>query len=56
MFLKNEELKEKIMPHYHNVPAKAIIKHIRFEKFDKKVIAFDYKTGNEYDVTKYFDI
>lgn len=53
-FLKNEELKFRIMPHYYNVPAKSIIKHFRFEKFDSEVLAFDYNTNKIYDVTEYF--
>ena len=53
-FLKDEELKLRIMPEYYNVPAKVIIKHFRFEKFDSNILAFDYRTGKIYDVTDYF--
>lgn len=53
-FLKDEEIKSIVMPEYYNVPAKAIIKHFRFEKFDTDVLAFDYTTDKVYDVTEYF--
>ena len=53
-FLKNEDYKKEIMPKYYNVPAKAIIKQIRFEKFKDKILAFDYSDDQIYDVTKYF--
>ncbi len=53
-FLRDEEIKSKIMPEYYNVPAKAIIKHFRFEKFDSVVLAFDYNTDKVYDVTSFF--
>ena len=32
-FLKNEDLKARVVPHFANRPAKSIIKHVRFEKF-----------------------
>ena len=53
-FLKNEDYKKEIMPKYYNVPAKAIIKQVRFEKFKDKIVAFDYSDDQIYDVTKYF--
>lgn len=53
-FLKNEDYKKEIMPKYYNVPAKVIIKQVRFEKFKDKILAFDYSDDQIYDVTKYF--
>ena len=52
-FLKNEELKAIVVPHFVNRPAKSIIKHVRFEKFSYGVIMFDYETNSTYDVTDY---
>jgi len=53
-FLKDEEAKKAIMPKYYNIPAKAVIKQLRFEKFTDKVFAFDLKSQDFYDVTDYF--
>lgn len=52
-FLKNEEYKSRVCPHLINVPAKAIIKHVRFEKFSNSVLMFDYNKNSVYDVTDY---
>ncbi len=54
-FLKDEEAKKIYMPLYFNTPAKMIIKHMRFEKFSDKILAFDYRCSNVYDVTDYFE-
>lgn len=54
-FLKDEELKTKVIPHYVGRPAKAIIKHVRFEKFSYGILMFDYKTDKVYDVTDYIN-
>ncbi len=53
-FLKNEEIKKEIMPVFFDVPAKEIIKRVRFERIGTKTYAFDYKTDEVYDVSKYF--
>lgn len=53
-FLKDESLKQKCLPDYYNIPAKSAIKHLRFEKFDDKIIVFDYKNDSVYDVTNQF--
>lgn len=53
-FLKDESLKQKCLTDYYGIPAKAAIKHLRFEKFDDKIIVFDYKNDSVYDVTQYF--
>ncbi len=53
-FLKNEEYKKQAMPKYYNVPAKNVIKHVRFEKFSYGVFAFDYSDDTIYNVTDYF--
>ena len=52
-FLKSEELKEQALPHFAGRPAKAIIKHVRFEKFSYGILMFDYANNIVYDVTKY---
>lgn len=52
-FLKDEEAKKKYMPKYYDVPAKAAIKHLRFEKFGSKVVVFDYSDSSVYDVSDY---
>jgi len=54
-FLKDEEAKKMYMPCYFGTPAKMIIKHFRFERFKEKTLAFDYKRGEVYDVTGYFE-
>lgn len=53
-FLKNEDIKKKEIPQYYDVPAKAIIKHVRFEKIGDNTYMFDYADGNVYDFTDYF--
>jgi len=52
-FLKNEEMKKKIIPQFAGRPAKSIIKHVRFEKFSYGILMFDYESGNVYDVSDY---
>ena len=52
-FLKDEELKSMVIPHYVGRPAKAIIKHVRFEKFSYGTLMFDYQTDSVYNVTDY---
>lgn len=52
-FLKNEDFKCAVIPHMADVPAKSIIKHVRFEKFSYGIIMFDYKNNNVYDVSDY---
>ena len=52
-FLKNEDAKCAIIPHLADVPAKSIIKHVRFERFSYGVLMFDYNGNNVYDVTSY---
>ena len=53
-FLRNEELKRKIMPKFYDVPAKTAIKQLRFERIGNKIVVFDLKSSDVYDVTKYF--
>ncbi len=53
-FLKDESLKQKCLPDYYGIPAKAAIKHLRFEKFGENIIVFDYKNDLTCDVTQYF--
>lgn len=53
-FLKDEDIKKEVMPKYFNVPAKFAIKQLRFEKLGDKIFAFDLKSSDVYDVTKYF--
>ncbi len=53
-FLKDEDAKNKIMPKFFGVPAKAAIKQLRFEKIGNKVFAFDLKSSDVYDVSIYF--
>lgn len=52
--LKDEEFKKQYFPHYYDVPAKTVFKHVRFETFRDKVILFDLKTDTEADVTAFF--
>ncbi len=53
--LKNEEFKKDNLPHYFDVPAKAVIKHVHFEQFTDRVLLFDYKTDKIIDVSNFFD-
>jgi len=55
LFLKNEEIKKNVIPKYFGVPAKIIIKHVRFEKFTNKILMFDFRDNEVYDVTEYFN-
>lgn len=54
--LKNEEYKASVCPHLCGVPAKSIIKHVRFEKFTGAVLMFDYTKNIVYDVTEYINV
>ncbi len=54
-FLKNDEIKKSVIPHMVQIPAKSVIKHVRFEKFSYGVLMFDYKDNKVYNVSKYFD-
>jgi len=52
-FLKDEYAKNKIIPHMADVPAKSIIKHVRFEKFSYGILLFDYNSNSVHDVTEF---
>ncbi len=54
-FLKSEEIKEKLFPHYAGRSAKSLIKHFRFEKFSYGVLMFDYLENTVYNVSEYFN-
>lgn len=55
-FLKNEEYKSLLCPHLCGVPAKSIIKHVRFEKFKNSILMFDYSKNMVYNVTDYINV
>lgn len=48
---RDEEYKKIHMPHYYDIPAKEIMKHIYAERFTDCVLLFDYKMSKVYDVT-----
>lgn len=54
VFLRDEDAKKRYLPQYVDVPAKAAIKHVRFEKFGDKTIVFDYKNGSVCNVSDYY--
>lgn len=55
-FLKNEELKQTVIPHLAGRAAKSIVKHVRFERFSYGIMMFDYVNNAVYDVTKYINL
>lgn len=50
---KDEEFKKAHFPHYYDVPAKEILKHIHPERFSYGVLVFDYSYGTVHDVSRY---
>ena len=52
--LKDEEFKRVNLPHYFDVPAKAVIKYVHFEEFTDKILLFDHKSDIIIDVTNFF--
>ncbi len=52
--LKDEDFKCSEIPLYYGVPAKEIMKHIHSEKVGDRLLLFDYKEDNVYDVTGYW--
>ncbi len=52
-FLKDEDAKTAVIPHMADIPAKSIIKHVRFESFSYGIMMFDYSNNKVYDVSRY---
>ncbi|MBQ8587820.1 MAG: B12-binding domain-containing radical SAM protein [Clostridia bacterium] len=50
---KDEELKKERFPHYFDVPAKEIMKHVHPERIGSAVLAFDHKYGKIYDLSEF---
>lgn len=52
---KDEEYKKEKYPFYYDLPAKEIMKHIYAEKFDDRILVFDYNKNLVYDETDYLN-